>query len=124
MATSPSEWCLLGKFNERMTSSRAAMAYDLHIERADERPIELSEWRTAVEASEGVRLFAPAAHAFTNPKTGEVISIAAREGDAEVLFPDGKWVSVCPSAFETIPLLWRWRIVRGSSSRRRRCVHR
>lgn len=70
------------------------MAYDLHIERADETPISLSEWRAAVEAAEGVRLFAAAAHTITNPKTGEVISIGAREGDVEVLFPDGEWVSV------------------------------
>jgi len=70
------------------------MAYDLHIERADERPIALSEWRGAVEATEGVRLFAAAAHTITNPKTGEVISIGARDGDAEVLFPGGEWHSV------------------------------
>jgi hypothetical protein len=70
------------------------MAYDLHIERADETPIALSDWRAAVEATEGVRLFAAAAHTITNPKTGEVISIGAREGDTEVLFPDCEWVSV------------------------------
>jgi hypothetical protein len=71
------------------------MAYDLHIERADDSPIALSEWRAAVEATEGVRLFAAAAHTSTNPKTGEVISIGAREGDTEVLFPDtGEWSSV------------------------------
>lgn len=70
------------------------MAYDLHIERADETRIALSEWRAAIEATEGVRLFAATAHTITNPKTGEVISIGAREGDAEVLFPDGEWISV------------------------------
>jgi hypothetical protein len=71
------------------------MAYDLHIERGDERPIALSEWRAAVEATEGVRLFAAAAHTTTNPKTGEVIRIGAREGDTEVFFPDtGEWHSV------------------------------
>jgi hypothetical protein len=70
------------------------MAYDLHIERANEIPIALSDWRGAVEATEGVRVFAAAAHTITNPKTGEVISIGARDGDAEVLFPDGEWVSV------------------------------
>src|SRR5262249_37662394 len=70
------------------------MAYDLHIERADESPIALGEWRTAVEAIGGVRLFAPDEHTITNPETGEVISIVAREGDTEVLFPDGEWVSV------------------------------
>src|SRR6266516_2740682 len=70
------------------------MAYDLHIEREEERPIAVSEWRAAVEAIDGVRLFAAAAHTITNPKTGEVISIGARDGDAEVLFPGGEWVSV------------------------------
>ena len=71
------------------------MAYDLHIERVDESPIALSEWQAAVEATEGVRLCSAAAHTITNPKTGEVISMGAREGDAEVFFPDsGKWHSV------------------------------
>jgi hypothetical protein len=67
------------------------MGYDLHIERVN-KPIALSEWRAAVEATEGVRLFAAPAHTITNPKTREVISIGAREGDAEVFFPDsGEW---------------------------------
>jgi hypothetical protein len=70
------------------------MAYDLHIERADETPIPSSEWRAAIEATEGVRLFAAAAHTITNPKTGELVSIGARDGDAEVLFLAGEWVSV------------------------------
>ena len=70
------------------------MAYDLHIERAEDLPIALSEWRAAVESTDGVRLFAATAHTITNPKTGEVIRIGAREGDTEVLFPDGEWHSV------------------------------
>jgi hypothetical protein len=71
------------------------MAYDLHIERADESPIALSEWRAAVAATEGVRLFAAATQTITNPKTGEVVNIGAREGDTEVLFPGtGEWHSV------------------------------
>jgi hypothetical protein len=70
------------------------MAYDLHIER-NEKPITLREWRSAVEQIEGVRLFAAAAHTVTNPKTGEVISIGAREGDTEVFFPEsGQWHSI------------------------------
>jgi hypothetical protein len=67
------------------------MAYDLHIERAEDLPISLSEWRTVVESTDGVRLFAATAHTVTNPKTGEVISIGAREGDTDVLFPDEEW---------------------------------
>ena len=70
------------------------MAYDLHIERDKDLPIALSEWRAAIESTEGVRMFADTAHTITNPKTGEVISIGARDGDAEVLFPDGEWCSV------------------------------
>jgi len=70
------------------------MAYDLHIERHGGQPIAFTEWRTAVDSTDGVRLFAAAAHTITNPKTGEVISMGARDGDAEVLFPGGEWHSV------------------------------
>jgi hypothetical protein len=70
------------------------MAYDLHIERAGKQPIALSEWRAAVESTDGLRMFTAAAHTITNPKTGEVISIGARDGDAEVLFSTGEWHSV------------------------------
>jgi len=77
------------------------MAYDLHIERtgdnpdSDPTPIPLADWSAAVAATEGVRLFAAQAHTITNPKTGELISIPTREGDAEVFFPDsGQWHSV------------------------------
>jgi hypothetical protein len=69
------------------------MAYDLHIERVEAIP--LADWQTAVSATDGVRLFAAQAHTITNPKTGEVISIPKRDGDAEVLFPaDKKWYPV------------------------------
>ena len=77
------------------------MAYDLHIERigdgpdSDATPIPLADWSAAVAATEGVRLFAAPSHTITNPKTGEVISIPAREGDTEVLFADsGQWHAV------------------------------
>jgi hypothetical protein len=70
------------------------MAYDLHVERTDQSPIALSEWRAAVESTEGVRLFAAAEHTITNPKTGEVIAMGAHDGDTEVFFPDvSEW---CP----------------------------
>ena len=70
------------------------MAYYLHIERADEQPIALSEWQAAINATEGVRLFAAAAHTGINQKTGEVVSLRADEGDAEVYFPEsGEWGS-------------------------------
>lgn len=71
------------------------MAYGLHLERPGENPIGMSEWRAAIEATEGVRLFAAATHDITNPNTGEVISFKAREGDAEVFFSDtSQWHSV------------------------------
>jgi len=71
------------------------MAYYLHIERADESPIAFSEWRAAVEATEGGRLFAAAAHTGINPKTGEVFSMRTSEGDTEVFFPDeNEWGSI------------------------------
>jgi hypothetical protein len=69
------------------------MAYDLHIERVS--PIALSEWRAAVETTEGVRVLAATANTITNPRTGQVISMGARDGDTEVLFPDtSEWRSV------------------------------
>ena len=67
------------------------MAYSLHLERKD-RPISLSEWRAAVEATDGVRLHDADKHSAANPRTGEKITIRARSGDAEVFFPDsGRW---------------------------------
>ncbi len=58
-------------------------------------PIPLEEWCAAVGEISGVRLFADGAHTFTNPATGEVISLGARKGDAEVLFADSReWHSV------------------------------
>ena len=69
------------------------MAYNLHIERHERQPIALSDWRAAVESMDGLRLSA-AAHTTTNPKTGEVISVSTRDGDTEVLFPDGGWYPV------------------------------
>jgi hypothetical protein len=55
----------------------------------------LSEWQAAVSVAEGVRLFNAPAHTITNSKTGEVISVPVRDGDAEVFFPtENKWYSV------------------------------
>ena len=73
------------------------MAYCLHICRpakhsdSDPTPIPLEEWRAAVAATEGVRLFTGKAHKATLPTTGQVIKVSANEGDAEVFFPsDGR----------------------------------
>jgi len=74
------------------------MGYDLHIERrgrdadADPIAIPLEEWKAALSAAEGVRLLSDREVRTTNPKTGEVISISTRDGDAEVFWTeDGKW---------------------------------
>src|SRR3954451_18905137 len=70
------------------------MAYYLHIERAGDDPdfearaIPLQEWRAAVQATKGVRLFATQAHTATNPQTGEIISVRANADDVEVYFAD------------------------------------
>jgi hypothetical protein len=70
------------------------MAYELHLERlplSDEgepTPIPFDDWKAALSATEGVRLCPPGANTITNPKTGEVISIPRRDGDAEVYFSD------------------------------------
>jgi hypothetical protein len=57
------------------------MGYSLHIERKD--PIELSEWRDAVEATSAVRLDESSTSA-TNTGTGEIISMPAQAGSASV----------------------------------------
>jgi hypothetical protein len=74
------------------------MGYDLHIERAGQDPdsdpiaIPLADWKAALSETVGVRLLAEREVRRTNPKTGEVISIATRDGDAEVLWADdGEW---------------------------------
>jgi len=70
------------------------MAYEIHIERfplnedGEPTPIPLDDWKAALSATEGVRLCPPGDNTITNPKTGEVISIPRRDGDAEVYFSD------------------------------------
>ena len=71
------------------------MGYSIHIERcasgAHHRPIELSEWRSVVERTDGVRM-AQGDWQIANPKTGEVIRIGDAGGDADVYFPsDAAW---------------------------------
>jgi hypothetical protein len=71
------------------------MGYDLHIKRTGERPLTLDEWRAAIETTDGVRLFEGAYHTYTNPQTGELLQLVAKEGDAEIFFTDtGEWYSV------------------------------
>jgi hypothetical protein len=72
------------------------MGYDLHIERQgkdrDSDPIPLADWKAALALTEGVRSLAERDVRATNPKTGAVISISTRDGDAEVLWTDeGEW---------------------------------
>jgi hypothetical protein len=64
------------------------MAYELHIE-GREGAIPLSEWKSTVAEIEGVRLCL-VAPTITNPKTGEVITLAFNEGAAEVYSPTDK----------------------------------
>jgi hypothetical protein len=74
------------------------MAYEIHIERiADDGsptdpPLSLDEWKTAVNATDRVRLVS-SAESVTNPTTGEVITIGASEGNAEMLV-DEQWIPV------------------------------
>jgi hypothetical protein len=90
------QWRLIPVAHLVSHSSRISMAYDLHIERkgsgpeSERVPIPLEEWCTAVAATDGVRLFAADTHTFTNPTTGDVISMGARKGDTEVFFPEEK----------------------------------
>jgi hypothetical protein len=95
------------------------MAYELHIERlpvddeGEATPIPLEDWKAALSATEGVRLCPPGADAITNPKTGEVISIPRRDGDANSSVIHGQG---CPrSGFFTAPgvtwqecRVWSW----------------
>ncbi|MCA9046056.1 MAG: hypothetical protein KDA69_17135 [Planctomycetaceae bacterium] len=69
------------------------MGYALHIERVEEPPIELAEWRSAVNSTTGVRLVGERVHRLAGAE-GAAIEIDARVGDAEVLFSEGDWGSV------------------------------
>jgi len=70
------------------------MGYTLHIERRGREPgaepvaIPLADWKAALSQTEGVRPLADREVRTTNPKTGQVISIGTRDGDAEVLWAD------------------------------------
>jgi hypothetical protein len=63
------------------------MGYEIHIERTP--AFTLEEWRTAVRASDGVRLEGSGATAVN--LTREVISIAGKDGDAQVNI-GGRWL--------------------------------
>src|ERR1043166_3201179 len=63
------------------------MGYSIHIER--DPPLTLAEWTAAVDQTTEVRLDTRGCSA-TNPKTGEVVSIAGSDGDAEVSI-EGTW---------------------------------
>mgnify|MGYP000896878071 CR=1 FL=1 len=82
------------RIKNRLNINAQVMAYELHIERlplSDEgepTPIPLDEWKSALSATEGVRTCPSGANSITNPKTGGIISIPSRDGDAEVYFSD------------------------------------
>ena len=66
------------------------MGYEIHIER--EPAFTLAEWETAVQSTQGMRLDASGASA-TNPKTGQVIKVRGKKGDAQV-FVGERWLPV------------------------------
>jgi hypothetical protein len=57
------------------------------------RPIPLEEWRAAVTATPGVRLYTAEFHTLTNPTTNQVLlRYKVKDGDTEVFFPtEGQW---------------------------------
>ncbi|OWY27393.1 hypothetical protein [Herbaspirillum robiniae] len=67
------------------------MAYELHIERRSHE-LTIAEWQTAVIQLDGVRL-ANNDSSAVNPSTGEVISMANRDGVAEILLESGEWAT-------------------------------
>jgi hypothetical protein len=74
------------------------MAYEIHIERrapdGQSLPIALSEWRTAVQQTQNVRM-AEGDLEITNPKTGEMIRLRNAGGDVEAFFPaTAEWLRV------------------------------
>jgi hypothetical protein len=67
------------------------VGYDIHI-RHVVGTITLPEWRDAVEATDGVRLCSGDTR-ITNPKTGEVTTIANSGGDTEFFLAEkSKWI--------------------------------
>lgn len=68
------------------------MAYELHIERA-EQAIPLADWQSAVRGLKGVRLTTEGAVAV-NPATGEEIRIGSEGADAQVLFESGGFLGL------------------------------
>jgi hypothetical protein len=76
------------------------MAYEIHLERIDnnntsnKNPITLSEWKTAIEKLENVRL-ASNDNVMTNPISGDVIRIPNSGSNAEVFsLTELKWILV------------------------------
>lgn len=71
------------------------MGYDLHIERhasdGGRSSIALSEWKSAVNETSGVRL-AEGSNQIANPRTGAILSVPNPGGDAEVyLETEDEW---------------------------------
>jgi len=64
------------------------MGYEIHIKRTP--PFTLDEWKAAVRASDGVRLEDSGITAV-NSTTREAISIAGKDGDAQVNI-GGRWL--------------------------------
>jgi hypothetical protein len=74
------------------------MTYEIHIARRTPDgqilPIALSEWRTAVQQTQNVRI-AEGDFEISNPKTDEIITLRNAGGDAEVFFSaKAEWLRV------------------------------
>ena len=95
-----------GARNRLQLAIEVFMAYSIHIARVNElgesfdendnriNPISLAEWEHVVAATSGVRLTS-ADLVTTNPRTGEVIRIPGRPGDAGVYSVDNSaWIRV------------------------------
>ncbi|WP_223636525.1 hypothetical protein [Rhodobacter sp. TJ_12] len=71
------------------------MAYEIHIERDNGRPISLNEWMSAVSSVDFVRLADTATTIVTNTVTGEKISNPATHGTAELFDPTSQtWIGM------------------------------
>lgn len=85
------------------------MGYDLHIERTDDSPITLDEWRVVVESTEGVRFFAESKYFYGVPVNGKYLSYDVTEGDSEVWFPDSaEWLLVFHYDYDSVSFSSKW----------------
>ena len=68
------------------------MGYEIHIENQSGEPLDLEDWKSVVDKTDGLKLDDDG-QSVTNPATGEVITMGGSDGDAEMLLGD-KWLPV------------------------------